>query len=285
MEELHSHILPLKGMMALVTGGAQGIGSGICICMAQAGAAVAVADLQFEKASDVANAIVESGGIAIAVKADIATAEGCRRAIDTTVAGLGGLDILVNCAAPGRKRDMLGKLADADWDIHQKIVLNAAVQLADLAVGHLARSGNGVIINIGSTTGGFIAVDQCSWPYHISKAGLDHLTRFLAVRLASLGIRVNSVSPGLVDRETGQKLTDNPQNKLVVEAVTPLGRAGTVYDIAQAVIFLSSKKASYITGQVLVVDGGLGVVEVFGASLRAFAAGRASSEEILTSSM
>jgi NAD(P)-dependent dehydrogenase (short-subunit alcohol dehydrogenase family) len=269
-------MLPLYGMRALVTGGAQGIGAGLCIGLSKSGAAVAVVDLQLDKAKDLANTIVDNGGVAIAISADISSSEGCRRAIDSTVAGLGGLDILVNCAAPGRNQDMLGKLADADWDIHQQIVVNSAVQLADLATGHLGKSGNGVIINIGSTTGGFIAVDQCSWPYHISKAALDHLTRFLAVRLGSLGIRVNSVSPGLVDREIGQKLTDSPQNKAIIEEVTPLRRAGTVHDIANAVVFLSSKQSSYITGQNLTVDGGLGVVEVFGASLRAYKAGLAS---------
>lgn len=269
-------MLPLEGMRALVTGGAQGIGAGICNGLSKAGAAVAVIDLQYDKANDLVKSIIDNGGIAIAVSADISTEEGCQRAIDSSVASLGGLDILVNCAAPGRNRDMLGKLADVDWEIHYKIVLNAAVQLAERAVDHLTKSSNGVIINIGSTTGSCIAVDQCSWPYHISKAGLDHLTRFLAVRLGSLGIRVNSISPGLVDRETGQKLTDSPQNRAIIEEVTPLGRAGTVHDIANAVVFLSSKQASYITGQVLTVDGGLGVVEVFGASLRAYKAALAS---------
>ena len=168
---------------------------------------------------------------------------------------------------------MLGKLTDIDWDMHQQIILNAAVILADAASGHLAASGHGVMVNISSVTSSSIAVDQCSWPYHVSKAGLDQLTRWLAVRLGGLGIRVNAVAPGLVDRDAGYKLTDNPQSNAVIKAIVPLGRAGSANDIAQAVVFLSSKQSAYITGQVLTVDGGLGIAEVFGASLRAFKAG------------
>jgi NAD(P)-dependent dehydrogenase (short-subunit alcohol dehydrogenase family) len=277
INDINAQMLPLKGMRALVTGGAQGIGAGICVGLASAGAAVAVVDRQADKAQDIATQIVASGGVAIAVSADIISKDGCRRAVNDSVAGLGGLDILVNCAAPSRNHAMLGKLTDADWGIHQEIVLNAAVILADVATDHLATSGCGVIVNISSVTSTSVGVDHCSWPYHVSKAGLDQLTRWLAVRLGGLSIRVNAVSPGLVDRDVGPKLTDNLQHRSTIEAVVPLGRAGSAYDIAQAVIFLSSKQSAYITGQVLIVDGGLGITEVFSASLRAFKASAEAS--------
>jgi 3-oxoacyl-[acyl-carrier protein] reductase len=273
INEIYGNTLPLNGMRALITGGAQGIGAGICVGLAAAGATVAVVDRQADKAQDIAGQILADGGAAIAVSADIASEDGCRRAIEDSVAGLGGLDILVNCAAPSRNRDMLGKLTDVDWDMHQQIILNAAVILADAASEHLAASGHGAIVNISSVTSSAIAVDQCSWPYHVSKAGLDQLTRWLAVRLGGLGIRVNAVAPGLVDRDAGYKLTDNPQSSAVIKTIVPLARAGSAHDIAQAVVFLSSKQSAYITGQVLTVDGGLGIAEVFGASLRAFKAG------------
>ncbi|MCX7177190.1 MAG: SDR family oxidoreductase [Proteobacteria bacterium] len=271
--EIQVPMLPLKGMRAFVTGGAQGIGAGICIGLARAGAAVAVVDIQTGKTQDIVDQIVAGGGMAIPISADICSEDDCRRAIDDAVAGLGGLDILVNCAAPGRNRNMLGKLSDVDWDTHQQIVLNASAILADAACDHLAASGHGAIVNISSVTSHSIAVDQCSWPYHVSKAGLDQFTRWLAVRFGGRGIRVNAVAPGLVDRDSGHKLTDNPQHRAVVEAIVPLGRAGHADDIAQAVVFLCSRQAAYITGQILTVDGGLGVAEVFGASLRAFKAG------------
>lgn len=277
MNEMQTQFLPLKGMRALVTGGAQGIGAGICAGLAAAGAEVAVVDRQADKARNLAADIISKGGFACAVPADIATADGCRRALEDSITVLGGLDILVNCAAPNRNRNMLGKLADTDWDIHQQVVLNSAVILADAATDYLASRGCGVVINISSITGVSIALDQCSWPYHVSKAGLDQLTRWLAVRLGRQGIRVNAIAPGLVDRDTGQKLTDTPQNSAVIKEIVPLGRAGSSHDVAQAVVFLSSKQSAYITGQVLVVDGGLSVNEVFGASLKAFKAGMETS--------
>ena len=104
--------------------------------------------------------------------------------------------------------------------------------------------------------------------YHSAKAGLDQFTRWLAVRCGPRGVRVNAVAPGLVDRDVGPKLVDNPVNRRIVEAVVPLGRAASGREIAKTVIFLASDAASYITGQVLAVDGGLEVNEVFGAGLR-----------------
>jgi NAD(P)-dependent dehydrogenase (short-subunit alcohol dehydrogenase family) len=168
---------------------------------------------------------------------------------------------------------MIGKLTDADWDIHQKVVLNATAILADAASDYLAASGRGIIVNISSVVSNSIGVDHCSWPYHASKAGLDELTRWLAVRFGGQGIRVNAIAPGLVDREVGPKLSDNSEHQAVIKEIVPLRRAGNNHDIAQTVIFLCSEQSSYITGQVLIVDGGLGINEVFGASLKAFKSG------------
>ena len=275
--EKQTQILPLKGMRALVTGGAQGIGAGICLGLASAGASVAIVGRQIEKTESVANHIIANGGLAFAVSGDIISKDACHQVITDSIKKLGGLDILVNCAAPGRDKAMLGKLTDADWDTHYQVILNAAVTLIDAASEHLALSGHGAIVNISSVTSTAISMDQCSWPYHVSKAGLDHLTRWLAVRLGGLGIRVNAVSPALVDRDLGHKLTDNPEHKAVIKEIVPLGRAGNAQDIAQAVIFLCSKQSSYITGQILAVDGGLGINEIFGTSLRTFKLGRENS--------
>jgi 3-oxoacyl-[acyl-carrier protein] reductase len=151
--------------------------------------------------------------------------------------------------------------------------LKATVILSDTASDYLAESGKGSIINISSVTSHSVAIDQCSWSYHASKAALDQLTRWLAVRLGGLCIRVNSIAPGLVDRDIGPKLSDNPQHRAIINEIVPLGRAGNARDIAQAVVFLCSTQSSYITGQVLTIDGGLGLNELFGASLRAFKAG------------
>jgi NAD(P)-dependent dehydrogenase (short-subunit alcohol dehydrogenase family) len=277
MNEMQLQALPLKGMRALVTGGAQGIGAGICQGLATAGAAVSIVDIQVNKAQHLATQIMEKGGRAIAVSADIASEDGCRQAVATTIGDLGGLDILVNCAAPSRNRGMPRKLADADWDIHQKIVLKAAVLFADAASDYLAASGLGTIVNISSVTSYSIGIDHCSWPYHVSKAGLDQLTRWLAIRFGGQGVRVNAIAPGLVDRDAGPKLSDNQETHAVIKEIVPLGRAGNNQDIARAVVFLCSKQSSYITGQVLTIDGGLGINEVFSASLKTFKFGAGTS--------
>lgn len=261
---------PLDGRVALVTGGAQGIGAGICEELAGAGAAVAIVDWQLDKASDLAGRLVLAGQRVIAIHADIATEEGCRSAVTQTVSTLGGLDILINNAAPGRKREMLGQIAGADWATHEQVVLQATVHLTDACLPYLANTGRGAVVNISSAIATSIALDQCSWPYHVSKAGLNHLTRWLAVRLGQQGIRVNAVAPGLVNRENGPQLTDNPTHIAVIKNIVPLGRAGRAADVAKAVVFLCSDQSAYMTGQVLVVDGGLGLSEVFGASLRAY---------------
>jgi 3-oxoacyl-[acyl-carrier protein] reductase len=259
---------PLQGMCAMVTGGADGIGAAICRGLALAGAAVAVVDLKVESEQFVVAKICSDGGNAIYIGADISDEAACADAVQTCVEKLGGLNILVNCAAPGRNRSMLGKLAQTDWGLHQQVVLSAAANLTNAALEHLTVGGHGAVVNISSVTGAAIAVDQCSWPYHVSKAGLDQLTRWLAVRLGERGIRVNAIAPGLVDRDAGPKLTDNPEHRAIIKSVVPLQRAGRGEDIANAVVFLSSRQSSYMTGQVLTVDGGLGVNEVFGASLR-----------------
>ncbi len=264
------NVPPLEGMRALVTGGGHGIGAAICRELARAGASVAIVDIRTGPSQALLGEIIAGGGTAICVTADISQENGCLAAVRECVAELGGLDILVNCAAPGRDRSMLGKLTDVDWEVHHQTVLGAAINLTNAALDHLAASGNGSVVNISSVTGAVIAVDQCSWPYHVSKAGLDQLTRWLAVRVGARGVRVNAVSPGLVDRDLTPKLTDKPEHRAIVNSVVPLRRAGTGQDIANAVTFLVSKQSAYITGQVLIVDGGLGINEVFGASLRAY---------------
>ena len=151
---------------------------------------------------------------------------------------------------------MLGRLTDADWTEHETIVVQAAVAMVDAALPDLSATGRGAVVNISSVVGGAVALDQCAWPYHVSKAGLDQLTRWLAVRCGGAGVRVNAVAPGLVDRDEGPKLTDNSVNRGIVETVVPLRRAAAFREIADVVVYLASDAASYITGQVLVVDGG-----------------------------
>jgi 3-oxoacyl-[acyl-carrier protein] reductase len=262
----------LSGRRAAVTGGAQGIGEAIVRGLAAAGAQVAILDRQADKARVLAEQI---GASALAVAVDLTLPEGCTLAARKVREAFGGLDILVNNAAPGRAREAIGRIADADWETHQSIVLRAAAAMVDATLADLGASGHGAIVNVSSVLGSSVGADQSSVAYHVSKAGLDQFTRWLAVRCGAQGVRVNAVAPGLVDRDVGRKLTDDPGNKQVIDSVVPLRRAATGSEIANVVVFLASDAASYVTGQVLAVDGGLEVNEVFGAALRAFNAGKA----------
>ena len=259
----------LKGMRAIVTGGGSGIGAGICLELALEGAIVGVVDRNEDSIDEVVKKILKLGGSAVKICLDIGTKEACQQVIKTAVDRLGGLEILVNNAAPTRgDKTKARNITEADWNIYQSVQLNAPAILADAASKHLKVSGQGVIVNISSVTSEDVGVGHSSWPYHVSKAGLNHLTRWLACRFGSEGIRVNAVSPGLVDRDEGPKLSDNLEHKALVEEVVPLGRPAKTKEIAQAVAFLCSEKSSYITGQVLVVDGGLSVCESYAQALK-----------------
>lgn len=257
----------LGGYRALITGGAQGIGLEIARALVAVGCRVAVVDRQVGKAAEVASVLGE-GSYCIA--ADITEPDECQAAVATVLEAFGGLDILVNNAAPGRDRSMIGRISSADWDLHHSIVLLGAAAMAENTLDYLSKSNRGVIINISSVLASSVGADQASVAYHASKAGLEQFTRWLAVRCGPMGVRVNAISPGLVDRDFGPKLSDNKVHRKIIETIVPLGRASSGQDIANLVIFLASDAASYITGQVVRVDGGLELNELFGAGLRIY---------------
>lgn len=252
----------LEGKCAVVTGAAQGIGEGIAQVLSNYGATVAVIDLQSEGQGEPSKDIQGPH-----IVADLTSEEDCNAAIRQAGEALGGIDILVNNAAPRRNRETIGNLGATDWQDHSSIVLEAVQTLVSASV-DLMKPGSSVI-NISSVTGSQVQIEQCGWSYHVSKAGLDQFTRWLAVLLGPKGIRVNAVAPSLIDRDYGRKLTDDPVARKIIEDIVPLGRAGSAHEVGNAVAFLSSDMASYITGQVLVLDGGLESREVFGAAWKA----------------
>ncbi|TAJ96527.1 SDR family oxidoreductase, partial [bacterium] len=144
----------------------------------------------------------------------------------------------------------------------------AHVLAAKHAVPYMSKAGGGSIVNISSVVAFAISHEPCA--YHVAKAGVVHLTRYLAYEFGHRGIRVNCVCPGLVDREEAMRLTDDPGNRAVVELIVPLKKAARSKDIAHAVLFLCTDEASYVTGQSLVVDGGLSLGEPFGVGRRAY---------------
>lgn len=243
----------LKNKVAVITGAAQGIGRAIATTLAQQGANVVVADIQLEKAETTAKEIMaETGQKVIAVHVDVVDSASVKAMIDRTIDEFERIDILVNNA--GTTRDsLIMRMKEADWDLVLNINLKGTFICSKAAVRPMMKQHYGRIVNITSVSGLIGQVGQTN--YSSSKAGIIGFTKALAREVGSRKITVNAIAPGLV--ETALTI-DLPQElKDMFIEMTPLGRYGEPEDIANAVAFLVSDEASYITGQVLSVDGGM----------------------------
>lgn len=243
----------LEGKVALVTGGSRGIGRAVAICLAAHGAAVAINYAGNAKAAEEVKAIIEEkGGKAILVQADVSNSESVDAMVKATVDAFGGIDILVNNA--GITRDgLLMRMKEADWDAVMNTNLKG-VFLCTKAVSKLMmKKRSGKIVNMASVVG--ITGNAGQANYSAAKAGVIGFTKTMAKELAARGINVNAIAPGYIETDMTAVLADG-----VREAMTknvPLGRGGKPEDIANAALFLVSDCASYITGQVINVDGGM----------------------------
>jgi 3-oxoacyl-[acyl-carrier protein] reductase len=242
----------LEGRIALITGASQGIGRACAIELARGGATVALAARNQEKLDAVANEIRSSGGNASTFKLDVASEDEIKTVVKSVVGQFGKLDILVNNA--GITRDQLVmRMKRADWDAVMNTNLTAAFLLSQQVISPMLKQRWGRIINITSIFGQIGQTGQAN--YSASKAGLIGLTKALARELASRSITVNAVAPGYIETAMTEVLA--PELKEQVLKMIPLGRAGSDADIAHAVEFLASDEASYITGEVLNVNGGM----------------------------
>jgi len=243
----------LSSKIAVVTGGSRGIGRAICLELAACGATVAVNYHQSAAAAaEVVSEIEKNGAAAQAVQADVRDSEQVGAMFKGIIAAHGTIDILVNNA--GMTRDnviMLMKPDDFDAVIDTN--LRSAWLCCKAAARVMMRKRRGAIINITSVVG--LAGNGGQTNYAASKAGIIGLTKSLAKEVAVRGIRVNAVAPGFVETDMTADLSDEIKSQ-AIEAI-PLGRMGTPQHIAKAVVFLASQDAAYITGQVLVVDGGM----------------------------
>ncbi len=245
----------LSGKAALVTGGSRGIGRSICTQLAEQGAAVAINYNQSaEQAADLQQQIEAAGGKAITVQADVRKPEDVERMIEETVTGLGRLDVLVNNA--GFNRDtLILRMSLEDWDEVMELNLRAVFMCTKAALRPMMKQRWGRIINIGSVSG--LAGNAGQANYAAAKAGLVGFTRAVAREMGSRNVTANLVMPGLVITE----LTKDIREEIVagVKQRLLVDRLGTPEDISASVVYLASDEANYITGQVLSVDGGLGL--------------------------
>jgi 3-oxoacyl-[acyl-carrier protein] reductase len=246
-------VAELGGRVALVTGASGGLGRAIAIALAAEGAAVGVHySANRAQAETVAGAISEAGGRAAVVGGDLTEPAGPGRIVDETMKALGGLHILVNNA--GIVRDtLILRMKDEEWDEVLATNLTAAFRCTRAALRPMIRQRAGRIINVTSVAGQMGNAGQAN--YAAAKAGMIGLTRAAAREVASRGITVNAVAPGMIEVGMTEHLSPD-QVQRFVEAV-PLGRLGTAEEVAAAVVYLASAGAGYVTGQVLNVDGGL----------------------------
>ncbi|HYT70709.1 MAG TPA: 3-oxoacyl-[acyl-carrier-protein] reductase [Gemmatimonadales bacterium] len=242
--------IDLSAKVALVTGGSRGIGHSITQSLAGAGARLAVLGRDGAKAQEVVQSLGNGAGRGYAC--DVRDATQVETAVDAVERDFGRIDILVNNA--GTTRDnLLFRISEDDWDMVVDTNLKGAFLMTKYAARGMIKRRWGRIINIASVVG--IAGNKGQANYTASKAGLIGLTRSASKELASRNVLVNAVAPGFIDTELTRTINEGARNALI--RAIPLGRLGDGADVAAAVLFLASDFASYITGQVLVVDGGM----------------------------
>ena len=244
----------LDERVAVVTGGGQGIGRAICLALAREGARVAVADIDPQAGAQTVGLLGASKG-AVFLQTDVADSAACRQTVQRAVERFGTLDILVNNAGLLFRENVqtLDTLDEREWDRVMAVNLRGVYFMSRAAAAVMIPRRRGCMVNIASTAGQYYSGRGIA--YGVSKVGVRGVTSALAVALAPHGIRVNAVAPGTVESESRA----HPDRDAIVK-VTPLGKLARPEDVAEAVIFLASDGAGHITGQTLVVDGGVTLV-------------------------
>jgi NAD(P)-dependent dehydrogenase (short-subunit alcohol dehydrogenase family) len=247
----------LTGKVALITGGASGIGKATVELLAREGAAVAVVDIDAEAGNAVVQSVVDDGGNAMFIRCNVARADECRQAVAETLERWGRLDVLFNNAGVTRRASVL-ETSEEEWDWVMAVNVKSVFLMSKAAIPEMIKTGGGVIVNTGSgwgLVGGKDAVSYCA-----SKGAVIQLTKAMALDHGPDNIRVNAVCPGDTNTpmlaEEARQLGQSHDAVLAESVERPLGRTGRPEEIAQAVLYLASDASSFVTGTTLVVDGG-----------------------------
>lgn len=241
-----------EGKVAVVTGAARGIGQAIAKRLAQEGADVVICDLQAEWLAETAGIVEGLGRKALPLAVDVGDSEAVNACINEVVKVYGKVDIMVNNAGI-TKDTLLVRMSDDDWDAVLRVNLKGTFLFSRAVAKHMMKQRSGAIVNIASISGVIGTAGQAN--YAASKAGVIALTKSTANELAARGVRANAIAPGFISSKMTDALSEDVRKQYLSRI--PLGRFGTVEDIANAVVFLASEQSSYMTGQTLHVNGGM----------------------------
>ena len=245
----------LSGKIAVITGSSKGIGRAIAEAMAQAGAKVVISSRKEDKCRAVAESIVADGGEAIAIPCNIGHKVQLQDLVDRTIEAWGRIDILVCNAAVNPYFGPMAKIPDDAFEATLQRNVQSNLWLCNMAIPQMAERKDGVAMIISSVAG--FRGDGMLGAYAISKAADFQLARNLAVEWGASNVRVNCIAPGLIRTDFARALWENPETYEKVVRACPLGRIGEPEDIAGAAIFLASRAGSFVTGETLIVDGGV----------------------------
>ncbi|MDQ6680012.1 MAG: SDR family oxidoreductase [Pseudomonadota bacterium] len=251
MTAVHFH---LEGRVAIVTGAAQGIGAACAQRLSVDGAAVALWDVNDVAGEALAKRLTDRGGRALYCHCDVSRSDEVQAALVRTIDALGHVDALVNNAGIFRASAFLD-IDERDWDAVIDVNLKGAFLVGQAVAREMAKTGGGAIVNM-SSVNGVTAIPSIA-SYNASKGGIDQLTRAMSLALADMGIRVNAVAPGTIATDLAQRaVLGSDEAKARIMSRTPMRRLGEPAEVAAVCAFLASDAASYMTGQVVYVDGG-----------------------------